>query len=214
MPETITCAQCGTPFARASTRGRKPKICDDCDAAKNLSRRQRAKTRSLGDFVGAISDDEEAQTTRFAIEDAIEESKPRRPDKTTWAERLAVGLSLSRDLRVAARSVGLDFMRQRDLKKLEVEAVLRHQDLIDGRASAVAKQLHAAMMLAILELRAKIPNVSPAVLASSIKALSNSIAEFSGGSQRIFSVVKIVLPEGHGGGLTQDECLSVIDPCE
>lgn len=184
-------------------KGRPPKLCDQCDHRKNGARRERQRKKP--------STAEPSSSPFFVLGQG--QADDTRPDPSTWSERLAVGLSLSQDLDVAAQSVGLSFLTKPQLKSLAAQAQ-RHQDLIDGKSSATAKQLHAALALASLELRARATSLSPGVLASSVKALTMSIAEFSGGSQRIFSQVIIEAPRGHGEGLTQADCAKVADKSE
>lgn len=200
---TSRCTECGATFLRASSRGRPPKLCDQCDARKNGARRERQRKKKP-------TTTEPSASPFFVLGQGPDDT---RPDPSTWSERLAVGLSLSSDLDVAAQSVGMSFLTQAQLKSLAAQAQ-RHQDLIDGKSSATAKQLHAALALASLELRARATSLSPGVLASSVKALTTSISEFSGGSQRIFSQVIIEAPRGHGEGLTQADCAKVADKSE
>lgn len=180
-------------------KGRPPKLCDQCDHRKNGARRERQRKKPST---------AEPSSSPFFV---LGQGDDTRPDPSTWSERLAVGLSMAHDVEAAARAVGLGFLPRAELARLEVQARGQHPDLVAGKSSAVVGQLHVALALASLELRARATSLSPGVLATSVKALTTAIGEFSGGSQRIFSTVILEMPRDHGEGSSVAEQDGVAD---
>ena len=118
--------------------------------------------------------------------------------RETWAERMAVGLGLASDPREAASKVGLpEGLSDEELKELAERARVYHTDLIEGRASAVARQIHTALALASLRAREQAAVLGPGVVATAIKSLVQASEALTGGAQRVYSNITIGVPKDH-----------------
>jgi hypothetical protein len=126
------------------------------------------------------------------------------------AECLAVGLGQVEDLRGAASVAGLSALSDAELRALEPEA-RRHSDLVEGRAAALSRLAHADLALALLRLREVIPVLGPGVVANTCLSLSKLLEALTGGAQRIFSEVTVMISEGHGADIDASEIESVCD---
>lgn len=182
------CSKCSRPFTPPNLKGpgRPRTVCDRCHDLERGPNSRRTKDREGRLRLRVTHPGEEPET--------LEPDTEPRPAEATWAERLAVGLHLvPDDLEAAAVAVGLGFLSRADLDELAIRA-RKHVDLIDGRGAAIARQLHATLALAALELRARTEQLSAASLGATIKSLTVAIESFQGGAQRIYSDVHIHLP--------------------
>lgn len=174
--------KCGVPIAKQAT-GRPAKFCD-------AHRNQRRRNQLLRSMAGQGDPDAIKALEVGATDQQIQATQ------VSKAQRLAVGLSATKDPDDAAELVGLTDLEPEELRDLAAAANAEHPDLVNGRVAGLASLSSQAIALLFIRVRDTALHLPPAQAASALKQAADVAERLLGGVAPSFATVTVELNLG------------------
>ena len=193
-----TCEKCGAAIPWLGT-GRPPKY---CHAHRRNRKRDAAKiVEHVSRSASPINHQTDFEKERRSALHALKRDGAKNAEvaaKANRARRLALGLALEKDAKLAALSVGLE-VEPAELATLEKDAIERHAELIKLDTAAIGRLLLASIGQAAVRLFETVSTVAPSQLPGAIKSAAQALELLQGGTDPVMSDLTMVFQLGPEG---------------